>query len=73
MQLTCPTEVEKLIKELDSSKSSDIYDISVQIVKIPSIYIANILSHIFNKSFLDGIFPQKLKYAFVLPMHRGGS
>ena len=73
MPATCPTEVEKLIINLDCSKSSDIYDISVKFVKISSTYIANILSHIFNKSFLDGIFPQKLKYAFVLPMHRGGS
>ena len=71
MQPTCPSEVEKLIINLDCSKSSDIYDISVKIVKISSNYIANILSHIFNKSFLDGIFPQKLKYAFVLPMHKG--
>ena len=73
VQPTCPTEVEKLIINLDCSKSSDIYDISVKIVKISPNYIANIFSHIFNKSFLDGIFPQKLKYAFVLPMHKGGS
>ena len=50
-----------------------IYNISAKIVKISSAYIANILRHIFNKSFLDGIFPQKLKYAFVLPMHKGRS
>ena len=66
-------EVEKLIINLDCSKSPDICDISVKIVKISSNYMANILSHTFNKSFLDDMFPQKLKYAFVLPKHKGGS
>ena len=70
---TTPNEIEQLIHKLDCSKSSDIFDISIKIVKLSSAYISPILSNIFNKSFLDGIFPQKLKYAFVLPLHKGGS
>ena len=70
---TTPNEIEQLIHKLDCSKSSDIFDISIKIVKLSLAYISPILSNIFNKSFLDGIFPQKLKYAFVLPLHKGGS
>ena len=70
---TTPNEIEQLIQKLDCSKSSDIFDISIKIVKLSSAYISPILSNIFNKSFLDGIFPQKLKYAFVLPLHKCGS
>ena len=73
MQPTCAKEIEQLIKELDSSKSNDIYDISVKVIKIAAPHISDILSDIFNKSFLTGVFPQKLKYAFVLPLHKGGS
>ena len=70
---TNPDEIEKLISQLDWSKSSDIYDISIKIVKLSAPYISDMLSHIFNKSFSEGIFPQKLKYAFVLPLHKSGS
>ena len=70
---TNPDEIEKLISHLGCSKSSDIYDISIKIVKLSAPYISDMLSHIFNKSFSEGIFPQKLKYAFVLPVHKCGS
>ena len=36
-------------------------------------YTSDILSDIFNKSFFTGVFPQNLKYSFVLPLHKGGS
>ena len=72
-QPTCAKEIEQLIKELDSSNSDNIYDISVKVIKMAALYISGILSDIFNKSFLTGVFPQKLKYAFVLPLHKGGS
>ena len=60
MQPTCAKEIEQLIKELDSSKSNDIYDISIKVIKIAAPHISDILSDIFNKSFLTGVFPQKL-------------
>ena len=70
---TNPDEIEKLISQVGCSKSSDIYDISIKIVKLSAPYISDMLSHIFNKSFSEGILPQKLKYAFVLPVHKCGS
>ena len=73
MSPTTPDEVETLIKNLNVSRSSDIYDITVKIIKIVGPHISMILSYIFNKSFSSGAFPPKLKYAFVLPLHKGGS
>ena len=73
MSPTTPDEVETLIKNLNVSKSSDIYDILVKIIKLVGPHISIILSNIFNKSFSRGVFPHKLKYAFVLPLHKGGS
>ena len=73
MQPTCAKEIEQLIKELESSKSNDIYDISVKVIKMAAPYISDILNDTLNKSFLTGVFPQKLKYAFALPLHKGGS
>ena len=73
MSSTTPDEAEKLIKNLIVSKSSDIYDIPVKTIKILGPHISTILSNIFNKSFSSGVFPHKLKYAFVLPLHKGGS
>ena len=73
MSPTNPSEVEILINNLNVSKSSDIYDIPVKIIKVAGPYISTIFSDIFNKSFSNGVFPQKLKYAFVLPLFKGGS
>ena len=73
MSPTNPSEVEILINNLNVSKSSDIYDILVKVIKVAGPYISTILSDIFNKSFFSGVFPQKLKYAFVLPLFKGGS
>ena len=73
MSPTTPDEVETLIKNLNVSKSSDIYDIPVKIIKLVGPHISIILSNIFNKSFSSCVFPRKLKYAFVLPLHKGGS
>ena len=58
---------------MDSSKSSDIYGISPKILKISSPIISPILCTLFNNSFNEGIFPSKLKYAKIIPLHKGGS
>ena len=50
-----------------------LYDIPVKIIKLVGPHISIILSNIFNKSFSSGVFPHKLTYAFVLPLHKSGS
>ena len=64
MSPTNPSEVEILINNINVSKSPDIYDIPVKVIKVAGPYISTILSDIFNKSFSSGVFPQKLKYAY---------
>ena len=58
---------------MNNSKSNDIYGISVKLIKIVSPFVSKILTNIFNETFLQGIFPDKLKYARVTPIHKGGS
>ena len=41
--------------------------------EIAAPHISDILSDIFNELFWTGVFPQRLKYAFVLPLQKGGS
>ena len=70
---TTPDEIVKIIKNLSIKKSSDIYDIAPNFVHLSAQPIAQLLSIIFNRSFKEGIFPDKLKTAKVIPLHKGGS
>ena len=56
-----PEEVLNLIDELDSSKSSDIYNISPKLVHDSKYFLANALCILFNKSITDQCFPDNLK------------
>ena len=70
---TTDKEVSDIIKGLSDNKSNDIYGFSVKLIKIALPKIASILSSIFNNSFSQGKFPDKLKYASVTPIHKDGS
>ena len=66
-------EVSDLIEKLDVSKASDIFDIPVKILKTSSKYLSQCLTHIFNSSFNQGVFPGKLKIASVTPVFKAKS
>lgn len=70
---TEPGEVLKYIQQINIGKSPDIYGISPQLVRIADVTIAYPLANIFNKSFRQGVFPDMLKSAFVLPIHKADS
>ena len=70
---TTPDEIHKIISDLDGKKSSDIYGISPDLVKLNSQAISQILSIIFNQSVAEGCFPTALKTAKVIPIHKGDS
>jgi len=60
-------ENEKIFK----NKNSTGYDgISNKLIKITSSFISSTLTHICNKSLSSGIFPDRMKYAVVKPMHK---
>ena len=70
---TDPGEVAKLLSNLDTSKSGDIYGITPKLMTLASNELAPNLSKIFNKCIQTGIFPQYLKKAKVIPIHKGDS
>ena len=73
LQPTNKSEIEKIIKSLDSNKSSDIYGMSPKLLKILSPAISEILSNIYNESFALGVFPDHMKLAMITPMFKEGS
>jgi hypothetical protein len=64
-------EVEN-IKSLKPKNSSGYDGISTKLLKISSPFISSPLTHICNKSFSSGIFPDRLKYAVVKPLFKKG-
>ena len=70
---TDPKEIDLLLKNLDESKSTDIYGTSIKLLKIASSSLSKVLSEIINHSLVNGIFPEKLKCAYVFPVHKANS
>ena len=65
-------EIIKITKNLKSSNSSGIDDISTKLLKMTINEIAPVLSHIFNRSLLSEIVPLQLKIAKVNPIFKSG-
>ena len=70
--ITCD-EVREIIDNLDNKFSSGDNNISNVIVKISSNVTISYLTQIINKSFEEGIFPDYLKKAKVVPLQKDGS
>ncbi len=63
-------EILKIIKGLKNKSSSGYDNISNVILKHIGPVVAQPLSTIFNKSLADGIFPEKMKIAEIVPMYK---
>ena len=72
-QPTNKSKIEKIIKSLDSNKSSDIYGMSPKLLKILSPAISETLSNIYNENFALGVFPDHMKLSMITPIFKGGS
>ena len=70
---TTPDEINSIIRDLNTNKSSDIYDISPKYVKFASPAVSLLLAIIFNKSMQEGIFPNKMKTAKIILLHKSES
>jgi hypothetical protein len=70
MEHTNVTEVIHVINGLKNSKACDIYDVSALIIKPNAQYIANPITHIFNASVDEGVFPCLLKIGKVIPVYK---
>ena len=65
-----PAEINNIILHSKSKKSTGFDNIDSYIVKQIAPQIVNQLADIFNKSFLTGIVPSKLKIAKVIPLYK---
>ena len=66
-------EVGKIISNLGSNKASDIYGNSNKFLKMGGDTATEIIVILFNQSISQGVFPQPLKNAKVIPCHKGDS
>ncbi len=62
-----------IVDSLENKTSQDLHNLSNLLVKKIFVYIVDALVHIFNLSLIYGVFPDKLKYAVVIPWFKSGN
>jgi len=74
MECKCTTmkEIEEIIKSLKTKNKYGYNEISTKILKISCPFISSPLNYIFNKILFWGVFPDRLKYATIKPLHKNG-
>ena len=70
---TSTGEIEKNIHSLLGKNSRGYDEISTRILKASAPFISSPLCHIINTSLESGIFPSRLKYSVITPLHKKGS
>ena len=65
-------EIYNVIMKQKSNKASGYDDISIDVVKHTADVLSKPLAFIFNTSLANGIFPDSLKIAKVIPIHKNG-
>lgn len=66
-------EILHITNSLSNSNSSDFHNLSNKTIKTIMPSICHILTLLFNKSILSGTFPDCLKIAKIIPIHKSGS
>ena len=69
---TTSDEICNIINSLDQNKACGADEISVSILKKINSSVSPIISLLINNSFKTGIYPECLKLAKVVPIHKGG-
>ena len=64
------TEIEEIISCLQNGKSTGPFSIPIKVLELLNLYISEQLAQIFNHSICIGIFPDRLKHAKVIPIHK---
>ena len=72
LQPTTIEEIIKLIGEIETKKATGPDGISSYIIKISRKVLAQTISKLFNKCLREGMFPDLLKIAEIIPLHKGG-
>ena len=63
-----PEKISKIIQTLDQNNGYD--DISVKMIKMCGLSIIKPLQFLFNNCLKQGVFPNALKMANILPVHK---
>ena len=66
-------EIEDIIDSLNSSKASGPFSIPIKLLKLLRSIVSDPICLLINDSFLTGQFPDKLKLAKTIPLHKKGS
>lgn len=69
--ITC-NEIQETVKTLKSKKSEDFNGLSMYFIKSILDVIIIPLTHVFNRSFSEGIVPSQLKIAKIIPIFKAG-
>lgn len=72
LDATTSDEINRIISSLKNDVSAGVDDIKTLPLKHVSSIISPVLSHIINSMLLTGVFPDDLKVAKVIPVHKGG-
>jgi exonuclease III len=65
-------DIQKAIKLLNNTNSTGYDGICTNVIKSSDKALAAPLAHIMNISFLQGVFPERLKYSVIKPLHKKG-
>jgi hypothetical protein len=69
-KFTTIKEIEQIIKSLKTKNSYGYDEISTKILKINGPFISSPINYICNKMLFWGVFPDRLKYAIIKPLHK---
>lgn len=69
---TNPQEIVKIVKLLKNSNSTGVDGIQANVIKQSITFLADPLSHIINSSLSQGIVPEELKIAKIIPIYKSG-
>ena len=65
-------EIKKIVSSLKNTNSSGYDEVTNRLLKLSLPYIVSPLTHICNSALSSGVFPNRLKYATVMPIHKKG-
>ena len=65
-----PMKLKRLFKSLKTTNTAGFDETSNHLLKLSSPYIISPLMHICNAAVNSGVFPDRLKYAIVKPIHK---
>lgn len=68
-----PAEITKIVSKMEDKRSSGWDEIPISVFKQNLDLLAKPLATFYNKCYKQGIFPEQLKIAKVLPVHKKGS